>query len=271
MSSSSNISHVQRIAEPTCTLQIDFAWKKFQSLITTKDDLRSDPIYIVDYKTLKPHLIFKSAAEDKPFATGSLHTFTINADCEIHQQPVSIQPLKRFKTKYTHRSHAITREDGSPMDMTWTANCGLKWWDFICLDEFLEPVAKLSLNVWALKKLGTIELMGPRSNSCLARDELVVTAFTLCYCMILRCNNILSFFGAIFAHPVDVKQLNPESQALEEVDQSDSDDSLKKPPKDSNIMEERVKEFRWLKVVSSVRLRRCLPCKDNTIRSDLIP
>ena len=52
-----------------------------------------------------------------------------------------------------------------------------------------------------MKKLGTIEFMGPKAGDAAARDEIVVTALTLFYCMMLRTNNILSFFGAVFARP----------------------------------------------------------------------
>ncbi|EDN04112.1 predicted protein [Histoplasma mississippiense (nom. inval.)] len=44
--------------------------------------------------------------------------------------------------------------------MTWTSSCGLKTWDYICLDEQKMPVAKFSANIWGLKKVGYITFMG---------------------------------------------------------------------------------------------------------------
>ncbi|KLJ10497.1 hypothetical protein EMPG_14121, partial [Blastomyces silverae] len=83
-----------------------------------------------------------------------------------------------------------------PARMTWTGSCGLKTWDYICLDEKQMPVAKFSANIWAVKKLGTITFLG--SN---IPGEIVVTALTLFYCMVLRTNSVLSLFGAVFSRP----------------------------------------------------------------------
>ena len=71
----------------------------------------------------------------------------------------------------------------------------------MCLDAQQNAVARFSAKAWAVKKVGTIEFMGPKAGDAAARDEIVVTALTLFYCMMLRTNNILSFFGAVFARP----------------------------------------------------------------------
>lgn len=63
------------------------------------------------------------------------------------------------------------------------------------------PVARFVTKVWATKKIGRIEFMGPRADSEALRDEIVVTGLTLVYCMALRASSILSFFGAFFASP----------------------------------------------------------------------
>lgn len=96
------------------------------------------------------------------------------------------------------------------MRMTWTSSCGLKTWDFICLDEQKMPVAKFSANIWGLKKVGYITFMGSSTPGAHAaggnvsdavREEIVVTGLTLFYCMVLRTNSVLSLFGAIFSRP----------------------------------------------------------------------
>lgn len=200
MDFSPEIPQSQHNSAQTSTLQVDFSWKKYQALVT-EHDKPSDPIYIVDFKTVKsPHIIFKSAADDTTLGTGTLHPISINADYEIRGQKGTLKALKRFKTEYTHLSHAYS-DNGSPAPMTWTSSCGFKTWDFICLDEQQMPVAKFSANGWAVKKVSNIEFLGPKANSPAARDEIVVTGLTLFYCMLLRSSSILSFFGAIFARP----------------------------------------------------------------------
>jgi hypothetical protein len=168
------------------TLQVDFPWKKVKVLITENDDPESKPVYVVDCKTIKAlHLIFKSAADDSTFGTGTLLPISINANCELHGQPVELKTVKRFKTHYEHLSRVFSDTD-APVPMTWTSNSGFKVWDFVCLDVNQLPVAKFSANIWAAKKVGNIEFLGSKANSNATRDEIVVTELTLFYCMLLR-------------------------------------------------------------------------------------
>lgn len=201
MDSANETSQQQNESTQGRTLQVDFSWKKTKALITDKDDPQSKPIYIVDYKTFKPNLVFKSVADDTNFASSTLHAISINADCEIRGQPVTLKALKRFKTAYTHLSYAFSNTD-APVPMTWTSTSDFKTWDFICLDVDQNPVAKFSANIWAVKKVGNIKFMASKSTlSDAMRDEIVVTGLTLYSCMVLRSNNILSLFGAIFSRP----------------------------------------------------------------------
>lgn len=82
--------------------------------------------------------------------------------------------------------------------MTWTSQSGFKTWDFICVDEKQEPVARFSANMWALKKVGKIEMLGPKALDDAARDEIVVVGFTLYYGMVIRVNNPLNLLGSAF-------------------------------------------------------------------------
>ncbi|OJD26534.1 hypothetical protein ACJ73_02077 [Blastomyces percursus] len=203
--------HQQNTAEDL-TLQVDFSWQRFKSLITNKDDPQasSSPLYIIHHKAIKPHLTFKSATDNTTFATGSLHAFSIDAECEIRGRSTTLKALKRFKTEYMHRSYAFATNNGAePVRLTWTGSCGLKTWDYICLDEKQMPVAKFSANIWAVKKIGTITFLGSNIPSVrdtgavsdALREEIVVTALTLFYCMVLRTNSVLSLFGAVFSRP----------------------------------------------------------------------
>lgn len=182
------------------TLQVDFSWKKFKVLITEKDDPQSKTIYIVDCNLFKPHLLFKSAPDNFAFGKGNLHAISIDADCEVYGQPITLKARKRFKTEYSHLSHVFSDTE-TPVRMTWTSSSGFKTWDFICLDEQQMPVAKFSANIWAVRKLGNIEFLGSKAASDAVRQEIVVMGLTLFYLMLFRMNNILSFFGAIFSRP----------------------------------------------------------------------
>jgi hypothetical protein len=200
MQSSNSIPLSHDDSSQSSTLQVDFSFKKFQALIT-EHDKPSNPVYIVDFHTIKaPHMIVKSAIDSTTVGTGTLHPISIHADYEIHGQKRQLKALKRFKTSYTHLSSAFS-STSSPVTMTWTSSCGFKTWDFICLDEQRNAVAKFTSNVWAVNKLGNIEFLGLKANTQAAREEIVITGLTLYYCMLLRSTNILSFFGAIFARP----------------------------------------------------------------------
>lgn len=85
--------------------------------------------------------------------------------------------------------------------MTWTTTLDLKTWKFIFLDEKGIAVAKLSARVWATSKLGTIEFWGEKAGVRVreCREEIVVVVSTRYYLMLMRSNNVLSLFGAVFA------------------------------------------------------------------------
>lgn len=191
----------QKIAENR-TLHVDFSWRKFKALITEGEyDPKAKPLYIVDFRSFKPHLVFTNAQDKTTFGTGTLHPISINADCDFHGQHIKLKALKRFKTSYEHYSLTYSDTD-TPVVMTWTSASDFKTWDFICLDPNQEPTAKFSANIWALKKIGKIEFLGPKvAKSEVLREEIVVTGLTLFYCMVLRVNSLVSFFGTIFARP----------------------------------------------------------------------
>ncbi|KAF1816592.1 hypothetical protein P152DRAFT_454831 [Eremomyces bilateralis CBS 781.70] len=182
------------------TLQVDFSWKDFTAKVVGKDDPEAKPVYLVDFKSLKPHLVFKRAEDESTFGTGSLHTFGIDADCELNNQSITLKAQKRFKVEYTHQSRTYSDTD-EPVTMHWTRDSDFRVWDFICMDADQSPVAKYSVNCWAFKKIGTIEFMGPKANSDAVKQEILVMGLTLYYCVARRSTSILSFFGALFSQP----------------------------------------------------------------------
>ncbi|KAH7165316.1 hypothetical protein EDB81DRAFT_778967 [Dactylonectria macrodidyma] len=185
---------------PNPILQVDFSWKKFKALIT-ENGKPNDPIYVIDYQSFRsPNLIFKSTATEEVIGSGTLHPVSINAKYEVNGEKGTLKALKRFKTEYTHLSRAFS-DNGNLVAMRWTTTWDFKRWNFICLDEQEIPVAKFSAKAWATHKIGNLEFMGPKATSQAARDEIMVVALTLLYCMVLRVNSILSLVGACFARP----------------------------------------------------------------------
>lgn len=204
MTSSTESPVLEQDPAQSHALQVDFSWKKFNALISSENS-PTVPLYILHFQyVLSPNLIFKTPDDKTTIGTGTVHPVSINAKYEVHGRKGILKALKRWQTEYTHLSYAYSDSD-SPVPMTWTSSSGFKTWDFICLNERQEPVARFSSNVWAVKKLGKIEFMGPKAEDPAAREEIMVTGMTLFYCMLLRTTNVLSFFGAIFARPGAIK------------------------------------------------------------------
>lgn len=205
------------------TLRIDFKWGKFKSLIS--DVQNSDkPLYKIKYKIFsQKQLVYMDATTDNVLGTGAIHMINIDADYECRGRRDTLVAQKRFKTSYTHRSGVLKRSDGSPAVLNWTGDFGLITWNFVCVDEQQQPVAKFTANLWGIKKLGKIELMGPSARDEALRDEMVITGMTLAYCMITRANNIFSLVGAIFGDPGHDKKYNSDPARLKESMHSSSD------------------------------------------------
>lgn len=193
-------------------LNVDMQWRKWRSQVTDANNPDAGPLYITEFKTWgHPQMIYKRGSDNQTIGSGTLHAFNIDADYELHGRKDTLVAQKRFHTIYTHRSLAMS-DTKNPVTLTWTSDCGFKTWDFVCVDEQQMPVARFVTNVWATKKIGRIEFMGPRADSEALRDEIVVVGLTLVYCMALRSASILSFFGAFFASPGHDRQWKGEDE-----------------------------------------------------------
>ncbi|KAJ5232299.1 hypothetical protein N7468_005255 [Penicillium chermesinum] len=197
------------------TLAMNFAWRKFKSSIS---DTRSPdkPLYIISYKIFpKLKFIFRKASrddgsdgnteddgksDDDVVGTGMVNNISIDSSYTCHGRKDQLVAQRRFHTSYTHRSAALA-ENGKPKVVTWSGDCGLTKWDFVCVDENQVPLAKFTANLWGLKKIGKVELMGPRANDPAFRDEMVITGIVVGYTMVWRANNIFQLFGALFGKP----------------------------------------------------------------------
>ena len=216
---------------------IDFSWRKFKSLIYEGDTVGGTPLYALIYNILGHlKLVFKRvsnpAALDKITSEetsniqednldantgdsdivgkGKIRNVRIDADYEVHGRSDKLVAQNRWRTKYTHRSKAMSN-DGNFVTMYWLSDSDFKTWDFICVDENQLPVAKLTANLWALKKLGKIEFMGPKAHDRAFQEEIMVAGTTLAYTMIMRVNNPLSLLGSASAKPGHDKDWSEEA------------------------------------------------------------
>jgi hypothetical protein len=185
------------------TLQIDFAWSKFRNILSEKTGSTLTPLYIQHFRALKPQLRIERAADNTEFATGTINSVSISAECTIGTHTIEIKPLKRWKTQYNYLSTAFSSPSSPAVPISWIANCTLKTWDFVCLNATTQtPIAKFAVNMWAVAEVGNIYFEKSKEDISEAmRDEVVVTGLTILYVMITRINNPLNLLGAAFAKP----------------------------------------------------------------------
>ncbi|KAJ5244672.1 hypothetical protein N7489_004768 [Penicillium chrysogenum] len=138
--------------------------------------------YILSYPLAKKRLKFKGYSTGELFGVGCLNLVSIDADYEVHGRKDQIVAQRRLKTSYAHRSTAALTT-GKPVTLTWYSDSNFTKWDFICCDEQQLPVAKFTLKIWGVRKLGRIKFMGPMAHNQKLQEEIVVTSLTLSYQM----------------------------------------------------------------------------------------
>ncbi|KAJ5849392.1 hypothetical protein N7534_008081 [Penicillium rubens] len=120
--------------------------------------------YILSYPLAKKRLKFKGYSTGELFGVGCLNLVSIDADYEVHGRKDQIVAQRRLKTSYAHRSTAALTT-GKPVTLTWYSDSNFTKWDFICCDEQQLPVAKFTLKIWGVRKLGRIKFMGPMAHN----------------------------------------------------------------------------------------------------------
>lgn len=199
------------------SLTVKFMWSKFNCHIHDFDPTNPKPkmVYDVACKMLAPHLRIKSVEDDRQVGTGTVHAISISPDFEIHGSKGTLRAKSRLRTIYTHMSNVFSETD-KPAKMSWTSQSGFKTWDFICCDESQTPVAKFTANIWAIKNMAKIELLGPKAFDAAAMDEIVVVGMTLCYCMYVRINNPFNLLGSAFMRTGTEAQIEaPQTQPVQ--------------------------------------------------------
>ncbi|KAJ6090083.1 hypothetical protein N7467_005299 [Penicillium canescens] len=79
-------------------LNVEFSWKKWNTVITDDCNLNFNPIYTVSFQKSNkpPHFFFKSAPDYGTIGTGTLHIFSINAEYKLHGQKDTLVAQKRY-------------------------------------------------------------------------------------------------------------------------------------------------------------------------------
>ncbi|KAF2222296.1 hypothetical protein BDZ85DRAFT_199363 [Elsinoe ampelina] len=181
----------------TRTFLFDFKWSNLKTRIIDSVNPEGPPSYIGDFTLLawRPKVYLKSADESNTIATGTLYNFHINTSVVIHGQEIKIEAAKRLTTHYVYPSTTLS-STGKPQTMTWRTTFTAKFWHFHLLDDNQAPIARYSVDWWALKKFAKLEIMGEYSRNDKAVEEILATAFTVYGCMLYRSNNLFNLLGA---------------------------------------------------------------------------
>ncbi len=189
------------IPQQNLTLEINWQWKKWRNDIGIKNGKEVQPLMIQRFKPMKGNLTFESAVDGTEIAKSKIHSFKICAETTIRGREIELKPLSKLLTRYNYLSHTLVPYVGAaPVPITWVTEYSMKIWDFICLDQNEQPIAKFSANIWAVKEVGNFYFEKPADQiTDAARDEILITGTTLLYTMVTRMNNPLNLVGAAFA------------------------------------------------------------------------
>ena len=174
-------SVLYREESETQTLQIKYKnWKCNTALMT--DSETSDPLYDIEFHLRKPNIVFKSAIDDTDVGRATFQTFKSRIETQVHGNTLELTPKRFLSMQYSYVSPAL-----QDRTLTWTVKWGWKNVTYTCLDEKSLPLARFKSDCWSksMKAVGKIEFLGTEAESQAARDELVVTGFTLAYQLIL--------------------------------------------------------------------------------------
>ena len=225
-------------------LCVDFSWRKFKTLITDPS-LGDQPVYIVKCHPLKCKITFRSgpqaskaaelinssdsdsddgADDNDIIGSGKVHIFKPDCETVINGRPVRVSAARKWLTHYDYPSTAFAKDPKKPTVMTWKSNSKFKCFDFVLLDESGQPVAKYLPYYLGVRKVATIELLGPMADDPAVRDEVVITGMTLFAQMVYRTSSLLAFTGAVVARPgkdykVTEKQVREEQERNKEADE----------------------------------------------------
>ena len=215
---------------------VNYKWRKSTGLITEPG--AQHPTYIVDCSNWKMRYRFRRGpsvnklpiSEDAKIAVEELEgnetdlvgdgsTQVVQIDCPLHinGRAVTLSAASKLATKYNYTSYAYATDPNRPAVMTWHGNSAVKWFDFTLYDEAGTKVAKYYTNYAGIKRVGTIELFGPKAHDQLAADEVVITSIMMAFTMMWRVSNLVPLVGALSSragktYKVSEKEADEEEQ-----------------------------------------------------------
>ncbi|KAF2027855.1 hypothetical protein EK21DRAFT_35689, partial [Setomelanomma holmii] len=162
------------------TLQVNFAWSKFRNIVSTKSPSGSlTPLYIQHFRPTKPNLRIEDASSGAEIATGTIHAVRVSAETTVNGNTLHLKPVSRWATHYNYLSPALGSQQ-----VEWITTVSAKIWDFVCLDSYQLPVAKFSVNLWAVKQVGNFHFeKNAEEVGKEVRDEVVAAELTILYTM----------------------------------------------------------------------------------------
>lgn len=197
------------------TLQVNFSWRKYTTIITeTGSDI---PLYFAKYNPITMKTVFKTgqaaaklmasdtdadsinleAENDDVIGNSRVKVFHIDCPTTVRGRSVALSAASRIMTRYNYSSLAFASDPLKPAVMTWKCNSKIKVFDFDLLDEQEQTVARYNTKYLGVKKYATIELFGPNAWDSLATEEVIVTGLTMYFCMIYRVSSPVPLVGAL--------------------------------------------------------------------------
>ncbi|ORX36506.1 hypothetical protein BD324DRAFT_629123 [Kockovaella imperatae] len=190
-----NLDTTPSVPYSSHSLKVDYQWRKKEVKISMASDTTDKPVYIADYHWMtNPTLVIKRCSDDLTIGTGNSQAISINPSYTFGDYNGELRASSRFLTRYTFESQHYKVK---PEILHWSANMGIKNWDFTCFDKDEVPVAKFHSNVWYIKKIGLLDFYEPCDENQSLREEIMVVAMTMYNQMLIRINSPLSILGMI--------------------------------------------------------------------------
>ena len=147
-------------------------WRENSMSVTDSD--KSTVLYVAKIRVRKPHMTFQRPTTNADLAIVSFHILSSRIEITLHGQSVLLNSKGMFKNGYSFVSPTFRNET-----MTWKRdNCSTDI-AMVCVDGADVPVARIAACNWSVKKLGKMELFGPKAQSGDTLDEIVVTGLAV--------------------------------------------------------------------------------------------
>lgn len=174
------------------TLSVDLSWRKRTFHITDTDQANQPELYSIHcHSNSDRTLSIYSMPANQLIGTSTIYSGNSSPDYELYGFKGIIRAEKHLRTSYSFPSWAYANPTTRmPVQMTWISQGGLKTWDFVCVNERQDTVAKFTANMWAMKNVGMIEMLGPKAFDRTACDEIVVVGLTLYYGWLMRISGL---------------------------------------------------------------------------------